>query len=57
MACFSRSRCIKEGCLLKIRWLPSEGHVVNVENNKVTDNDDRWLVGKYYIRRFLLFKK
>lgn len=56
MACFSRSRCKKEGCLLKIRWLPSEGHAVNVENNKVTDNDDRWLVGKYYIR-FLLFKK
>lgn len=34
---------------LEMRLLPREGHVVNVEINKVATNDDIWVVRKYYI--------
>lgn len=36
-----------------LETVTKEGHVVNVDLNKVTSNDDIWLVRKYYIRRFL----
>lgn len=53
MVLFSKSRRAKEIQSLEMRWLPRQGHVVNVEINKLASNDDIWLVRKYYIRRFL----
>lgn len=50
MAIFNSIRCRKEIQSLEMRRLPRQGHVLDVENSKVTGNDYIWLVRKFYVK-------